>query len=684
MKKAALLYVLLAPAVCGCSAIKVSHVSDPPALTCEACALNGSTISLRSLQTLRELDLDTTYDRDRAQALQTLQALSEKNASPDKLFALAELSYLMGKEAERKNVAKSVGYYYLCAGYAYHYLFSPDKNCTEVGVPPLGEQPPHGGTAPGAQPWHSLEVFDPHFRLACDFYNAGLAKCLRMAQTSGRLDPGTQLRLPGPDGQPVFVTVVPEGFAWRPENFGPILFCDDYVVSGMENQHRGYGLGVALMGTLKTSPAAPPHVFYPHQMSFPATAFLRFDGRLSDVRSQQSGTLKLYNPLAIQTIAVASTDTNVRATAEKSQVATRTFLSVPLETDLTTPLAYFLSNSDWDCLAYEGFLRADRLSRRTGIYMFEPYQPGKIPVLMVHGLLSSPTTWAPLFNDLRADPRLRERFQFWFYLYPTGDSYLETAADLRRSLRELRENLDATHHDDALDQMVLVGHSMGGLISRLMTVQSGDDFWKLVSAEPLKDVKASADAKAELQELFYFEPLPFVGRVVFLGTPHRGSSLSPSPPARLVERFVKLPQRLVTTLQTVAKENPLVWPAARKGDLPTSVDLLDPKAPALLLLAGRPKPAPVHYHSIIGVLPHPDLLIETFAPGGDSKLGTDGIVPYTSAHLDGVDSEITVPADHSHVHQHPHSVAEVKRILLEHLAGEQINLTSVHPQAVGR
>src|SRR5262249_22499276 len=153
------------------------------------------------------------------------------------------------------------------------------------------------------------------------------------------------------------------------------------------------------------------------------------------------------------------------------------------------------------------------------------------------------------------------RFQFWFYLYPTGDSYLETAADLRKSLQELRNSLDPSHQDDALDKMVLVGHSMGGLVSRLLTVESGDDFWKLVSPEPLAQVRAARDAKAELQQVFYFEPLPFVRRIVFIATPHHGSSLSPSPPARLVERFVKLPKRMVATLRTVAQDNPLVWPA---------------------------------------------------------------------------------------------------------------------------
>src|SRR2546430_14931090 len=90
-------------------------------------------------------------------------------------------------------------------------------------------------------------------------------------------------------------------------------------------------------------------------------------------------------------------------------------------------------------------------------YMYEPYQPGKIPVVMIHGLLSSPLTWAPMFNDLRADPSLPDRFQFWFYFYPTGTPYLATAADLRQELARLRTEPDPPGKDPALDQMWCAG-----------------------------------------------------------------------------------------------------------------------------------------------------------------------------------------------------------------------------------
>jgi pimeloyl-ACP methyl ester carboxylesterase len=356
----------------------------------------------------------------------------------------------------------------------------------------------------------------------------------------------------------------------------------------------------------------------------------------------------LYNPLAIQEVEVQGQ-------------------SVPLETDLTTPQAYCLANTDLKEVGVVGFLRAEKVERKAGIYLFEPYQPGKIPVLMIHGLLSSPLTWMPLFNDLRADPVLRERFQFWFYLYPTGNPYLVTAAELRDSLAQLRADLDPDHRDAALDQMVLVGHSMGGLVARLLTVDSGYAFFEQVSQEPLEQLKAKDEVKEELARIFFFQPQPFVKRVIFLGTPHRGSRLSPSWPARLAVRFVRLPNRLMEIGKDLAADNPALWKSGSAANLPTSVDLLAPGAPALVLLSHLPRPIDVHYHSIIGVVPPKEAWVAALLAGNDDKKGSDGIVPYTSAHLDDADSELVIGADHASVHRHPLAALEVRRILLEHL-----------------
>jgi pimeloyl-ACP methyl ester carboxylesterase len=608
-----LLLSLLALAGFGCSSgITVRRAAGPGLLDAwRASAIECDDISPRARQTLRRWDLDRLYQHNPADAFAQLQSLAVPNPQPDVLFALAEISYVLGRQTEKWEHPHACLFYYYSAGYAYHYLFD------DAGM--------------------AGNTYDPRFRLACDLYNTSLAKCLRHAQRTGRLDPRSQLHLSS--GQGFDLSVTHHAFPWPPGEFGPLLFAADYEVVGLANQYRGYGLGVAMIGT--RVPEAPDdagagHSFYPREVSFPVTAFFRFEGSLADLGCQRSGRLELYNPLVVQTVDVRGRP-------------------IPLETDLTTPLAYFLSRTDLDGIEYTGFLNPQKIEKRAGLYMFEPYQPGKIPVVMVHGLLSSPLVWTTMFNDLRADPTLRKHFQFWFYLYPTSNPYLATAADLRKDLDRLRSELDPDGRDPCLDQMVFVGHSMGGLVSKLLTVDGGEDFFGLVSPKPLNEIKLASSTRAELVSTFLFKREPFIRRVVFLATPHHGSNLSPSLPARLADKFVHLPRNLMKSAADLAQENPDLKTKLVDGRVPTSVDLLAPEAPALELLAARPKPAGVHYHSIIG---------DVYGKGPD---GSDGVVTVRSAHLDGVDSEIIVPASHTTIHDHPRAVLEVRRILLEHL-----------------
>lgn len=661
----------------GCSyGISVRRASGPDVLeTWRVNVGEDDSLSPRTLQTLRRWDVEDQYQRHPLHAYSRLQVAAAREAEPDLLFALAELSYHLGRKAEKRDCTHASGYYYLCAGYAYHYLF------------PNATDPNHSDHDTEPKSFDAF-AFDPRFRLACDLYNTGLAKCIVAAQKIGRLDPRQQLQLPTPDTKGFRLSVVHHGFPWQPEEFGPLLLCADYEVIGLANHYRGYGLGVALIGTRDPQmqerdltlaraearqrkfranqseddseakptqqPSSaeealpPPRLLpgrragrYPREVSFPVSAFFRFDGRVADLGTQRSGRLELYNPLTVQTVRVAGK-------------------TVPLQADLTTPLAYFLSRTDLDGIEYTGFLHADKIQDQAGIYMFEPYQPGKIPVVMVHGLLSSPLTWTTLFNDLRADPRLRERYQFWFYLYPTGNPYLAAAADLRQELDQLRRELDPQGRDAAFDHLVLVGHSMGGLVAKLLTVESRNDFWQMVSPRSFDSLKVSPDTRAELRRLFYFGQTSSVQRVIFLATPHHGSKLGPSPPARLAARFIRMPKRLMKVVGDVALADPQALPRLRDGQIASSLDLLAPGAPALELLAARPIPPRVHFHSIVG---------EAF---GEGASGSDGVVPYSSAHLEGVDSEIVVPAHHLAVHHHPRTILEVRRILEEHLRDSKL------------
>src|SRR5207244_3032073 len=133
---------------------------------------------------------------------------------------------------------------------------------------------------------------------------------------------------------------------------------------------------------------------------------------------------------------------------------------------------------------------------------------------------------------------------------------------------------------------------------------------------------------------------------------------------RLGESLVGVPKDLMDAVQEAVADNPGQPALRRFTRVPTSVDLLAPGAPALELLASRPHPAGVHYHSVVGVAPPSRTLWERLLVGTDEQ--GDGVVPYASAHLDDAESELVVPADHFHVHQHPLAVLEIRRILLEH------------------
>ena len=658
-------FVSLFAAVClsGCSEVTVrqNKVTDLFQAFRASAGENGE-LSMRTWQTLRQFDLDQVYRRRPAEAFAELQRMAEQEPQPDYLFALAEISYLFAQHAEKWAEPSATAYYYLCAGYAYHYLF-PVQDSSAADPP---QRPATLTQAPLLLPSGLREIqtgpsdFDPRFRLACDFYNRSLARCISSAQRVGRLDPCSRLQLPTADDRGFTLSVVHHGFPWRPEEFGTLLFCSDFEVAGLTNHYKGYGLGVPMIGTRQASAPAPANAHYPKDVNFPVSAFFRFEGSLAQLRTQRAGRLELYNPLELQTVSIHGK-------------------AVPLETDLTTPLAYCLANTDLDGIEYQGFLKADKIRRRAGIYMFEPYQPGKIPVVMVHGVLSSPLIWASMFNDLRADPELRKRYQFWFYLYPTADPFLASVADLRQRLANLRKECDPYQTDTALDQMVFVGHSMGGLVSKLLTIDSGDDFWRLVSNEPLQNLKLKAESRSELQNVFYFERQPSVKRVVFLATPHHGSKVTPSAPGWLLKKFIGQSKQLLHAANDLVMENPQAGSVWKDGTVPTSFDLLAPNAPALELLAARPRADDVHYHSIIGVSPRTNQILDLILAGVSGGEEGDAVVPYKSAHIEGVESEIVLNADHFHIHHNPRAVLEVRRILFEHLAGKLLrDLFLVH------
>jgi len=105
-----------------------------------------------------------------------------------------------------------------------------------------------------------------------------------------------------------------------------------------------------------------------------------------------------------------------------------------------------------------------------GIYFLEPYDPTRIPVLFVHGALGYPQEFAPLAEALDT-----KRFQAWFYYYPSGARLAPVSEFLARSITSLQ-----LRHD--FDDLVVVAHSMGGLVARDAILR----FHEIVIDDPIR------------------------------------------------------------------------------------------------------------------------------------------------------------------------------------------------------
>lgn len=618
----------------GCRAthyVKVRTVPRSPLVEqLKLTSRGGPEPSARTLQLLRLYDLRADQHGNMQPLLDKFQAIVDREPTPDKVYAFAELNYIAGRKVELKNPDLALDYFGTTVTHAYLYLFNPRYG-------PL------------------RNPYDPEFRGACDLYNGALESALRLVQRRGGLLPGRTYSIESPS-QAWDVKIVVSPGRWQNDDFTAFKFVSDYEIRELKNQFHSFGLGVPLVAIRERGAGEqrPEEQFLPAVLSFPVTAFLHV---LPDQLASASGTrprhtalLELYDPL---------TSTDILAGNRR----------VPLESDLSTPLAYFLNDPlldpnnprlNLETVATQGLLHPDKTAAEAGLYMLQPYEPDKIPVLMVHGLWSSPMTWMEMFNDLRGDPEIRKHFQFWFYLYPTAQPFWQGATRLRKDLAHARNVLDPQHREPAWDQMVLVGHSMGGLLAKMQTVASREDFWHIVSSKPFQVVKATPIERRQLEDVFFFRPDPAVRRLITIATPHRGSRFANNATRWLANELISLPQIQLLHRNELLKENPGVFREHTILQVKTSIDSLAPDSPILPVLLNAPQAPWLKCHNIVGVLPDKGFI-------GSVAGGTDGIVAYESAHLDNVASELKVAADHMAVNRHPLSILEVRRILLEHL-----------------
>jgi pimeloyl-ACP methyl ester carboxylesterase len=332
----------------------------------------------------------------------------------------------------------------------------------------------------------------------------------------------------------------------------------------------------------------------------------------------------------------------------------------PIAADYTATLAVLYAHAgNVARSSIESFIRPDDPRFATGVYLIHPYDPNKIPLLFVHGLLGTPLSWQNLTNDLCSDPKVLEHYQPWFFLYPTGQPMLESSAQLREDLLATQRLFDPSGTAIASRHVVVVAHSMGGLLTHTLVSDSGDALWNVFATKPLNSLKnLPPDVKDLILKYFYFRHNPSIDRVIFLSVPHRGSVLAGGLVGSIGNRIIEPSKAPARALKELATQYPgLLDPyyarVSASGGAPTSLVSITPN-PLLNGLAELPIKVP--FHSIIGHIG------PIAGPGS-----TDGLVTYSSAHLEGAESEKLVPSGH-YLMDHPEAVAEIKRILDENIA----------------
>jgi pimeloyl-ACP methyl ester carboxylesterase len=465
---------------------------------------------------------------------------------------------------------------------------------------------------------HELErnPADKEARRCYNFAVAGIFSVIR----SAKLDPWTQPLQIGANNE---LTLAGRKDPAKPEQ-NPALY--DLIPTDQLSYHGAYvkddvtkeGIGAPLVAVRRLTVEQAAVLFTSPAIYYGVTGTVEFEGSRC--------VLSIHDPLAAETVTVEGH-------------------TYPMAANFTASIAMVLAQEKPQKLGLIRLLRPEKYAATARVARMEPYNPNKSVVLFIHGLMDTPATWAPMLNDLRADKNIRANYQFWFFSYPSGYPYPYSALILR-------QELDAIEKKYPLRKpMVVVGHSMGGCITRTLITDAGTKLWIAGFGKPPEQTEMPAESKRLLEQALIFKHRPEIGRVVFMSAPHRGSDLAKNWLGRIGSMLVKTPVKLLTVGRSIREAmttDPAVLQLKR---LPNSVDTLAPNNRFVMAINKLPITPGIPYHTIVGD-----------RGKGDTPKSSDGVVAYWSSHLDGAASERIVPSNHSSP-LNPEAIAEVHRIL---------------------
>ena len=501
--------------------------------------------------------------------------------------------------------------------------------------PPQCHRVPMGSRAPAAtliaearKDWAILgnSSRNHEWSAARDRYNGAVAKLF------------DQLRC-GPDGWDTRAAAIGTRIgAVKDQDVDPrvvdVLFPAALVKGHVVRDHKTTdGVGVALVGWKKTSPIGSKRdpFLLPNGLPYSVTATLEFG----------NGGLPAWHFVK-------------RWKYDETKVGSAVH---PLAADWTAANRFYWNMCELDNLKLQNVLLPDRYTEETGIYFVTPYDPNKIPIVFVHGLVSSPDAFKNIVNELVPEPWFRKNYQIWLYNYPTGNPWIYSSMKFREKMREAIAYARTKGPDTNLNRMVVVAHSMGGLVSRSSITDPGTVMYDGLFKKPIDEIKVSAENRRLLREGLLYQPLREPKRVVFMAVPHRGSPMASMQLSMWISKLIRLPKTVTIELldTTLLAVNDVMQGEDPSKRIPTSINSLSPTAPTTVALNKLPLPKGITFHSIIGD-----------RGKGNTPNSSDGVVPYWSSHVTPVASEKIVPSNHS-VPDNPEAAEELKRILKLHL-----------------
>ena len=550
--------------------------------------------SAGTLQLLRLHGLADGWREHPMAALRRVATLPEQSASVR--FAAVELSLLAARRSPAAHPSDRLDLYLAAAARAWDYLFDRRPGDPEPG-------------------------FDQDYGAAVMIYADAVARVVgTLADAEGAREAGATVAVRGPAGP--YELRLDRG-DWRFDQFKTLVAVDRFAVKGLPDRFIRYGLGAPFAGVVGPDRSVSASAFYPPKgLGVAVTALLRFATAPPDGGARRHVEVELLDP----------------STRESVEIGRK---ALPVAADFTAAYGHLAAMGERKIreIGSRGMFSPSATGSFHRIIFMGPYDPDKTPLVLVHGLWSDPSIWLPLTIRIEGDPELRRAYQVWYFIYPSGEPFLWTAAMFRDSIEEVRQRLDPMRRDAAMRSMVLIGHSMGGLLVKTTVVASGDTLWNTIFTVPPARLTLPAPQLAALENALFFTPKPYVRRVIFLNTAQRGCRMAQSIIGRIASALIKLPKPFSDMLRSIARTQPdAVAPAMRRPLQRGGADavrVLRPGNPVMRAFAGIPIAPGVPYHTILG---------DRGRGGGED--GSDGVVSYRSGHLDGAASESVVPCGH--------------------------------------